>query len=318
MSVPRVSIITPCYNSAVYIGRTLDSVRAQTLSEWEQIVVDDGSTDDSAAVVKSYLVQEPRLRLVTQANCGVSAARNRGYAASAPGEYVLFLDADDCPEPAMLETLVGYLDAHPEAGMVYAKPLFVDEADNPCTESGLFRPRYVPQHRGRAVLPETVAETPFLSLFTLCGHLPSLTLLRRSVCAQVGEWDESLGQVYEDTDLFLRMALLAPVHYLPEPLLRYRRHPKQATASGSNNAQRAKLYAKWDAVTDLPPAQQATLREARAFRDGCMVPLSELHAGADCLRSGQWRKALWFFRHMAVQYAAFRVSRLTQKIRHSA
>ena len=306
--MPKVSIITPCYNSEAYIGRTMESVRAQTLSDWEHVVVDDGSTDGSAAVVKSCLSREPRLRLVEQANGGVSRARNQGYAAATPGEYLLFLDADDCAGPAMLETLAGYLDARPEVGMVYCKPVCMDAEDNAREYPGLFGPRHVPHGLGVAALPETTAETPFLSIFTLCGLLPSLVLMRQAVYEKTGGWDEALGHVYEDTDLFLRMALQSPVHYLPEPLLRYRRHPAQSTASETSRdheaSQQAKLYAKWNGITGLPPEQQAKLNEARAFREGRMAPFSGLSTAREALRQGRWGEAVRFGGGAIRRYAA--------------
>ena len=296
--MPKVSIITPCFNSERYIGRTIESVQAQTLSDWEHVVVNDGSTDRSAAVVKSYLGREPRLRLVEQENGGVSRARNQGYFATEPGEYLLFLDADDCLEPAMLETLVGYLDGRPDVGMVYCKPRCVDADDTPRECPGLFGPRRVPHGLKAAALPESIAETPFVSIFTLCGLLPSLAVMRQSVYAKTSGWDDMLGHIYEDTDLFLQLALHSPVHYLPEPLVRYRRHPAQSTASETSRdreaVQQAKLYAKWSAATGLPPQQQERLDAARAFRAGRIVPASGLHAGAACLRRGQWRKAARF------------------------
>ncbi len=296
--MPKVSVVTPCFNSERYIGRTIESVQAQTLSDWEHVVVNDGSTDGSAAVVKSCLGREPRLRLVEQENGGVSRARNQGYLAAKPGEYLLFLDADDCLEPSMLETLVGYLDGRPDVGMVYCKPRYIDAEGSACAYSGQFAPRRVPHGLRIRTLPETESETPLPAIFTLCGLLPSLAVMRQSVYAKAGGWDEALGHVYEDTDLFLRMALHGPVHYLPEPLVRYRRHPAQSTASETSRdreaVQQAKLYAKWSAVTGLLPQQQERLDAARAFRAGCIVPAAGLQAGAACLRRGQWRKAARF------------------------
>src|SRR5437899_2196138 len=109
--MPKVSVVVPCYNAQQYLARTLESVRSQTLHDWECIVVDDGSTDRSAAVVDAYVEDDARVRLLRQPNAGVSRARNAGYAASRPeSEYLLFLDADDVLEARMLETLVGHLD----------------------------------------------------------------------------------------------------------------------------------------------------------------------------------------------------------------
>src|ERR687887_165351 len=96
----RVSIITPYYNAAHYIGHTIESVWAQTLPDWEHILVDDGSTDDSARIVQGYASVEPRCSTIGQRNSGVSRARNAGFAACNPASsYLLFLDADDCLEP---------------------------------------------------------------------------------------------------------------------------------------------------------------------------------------------------------------------------
>ncbi|CEK16915.1 glycosyltransferase family 2 protein, partial [Chthonomonas calidirosea] len=117
--MPKVSVITPMYNAERFIGATIESVRAQTLQDWEHIVVDDGSTDGSTEVVKRYLPLEPRLKLVQQPNGGVSKARNRGFCESSPeSDYIVFFDADDIMEAEMLQTLADYLDVNPNVGMV--------------------------------------------------------------------------------------------------------------------------------------------------------------------------------------------------------
>ena len=128
--MPKISIITPCYNSDRYIGRTIASVQAQTLIDWEHIVVDDGSSDRSAEIVQSYSTSDPRIRLIQQPNGGVCKARNAGVvAASQESDYLLFLDADDCLNPEMLETLVSYLDQHLEVGLIYCTHTNIDAND---------------------------------------------------------------------------------------------------------------------------------------------------------------------------------------------
>ncbi len=115
-NVPAVSVVIPLYNKAPYIARALNSVLAQTFQDIEVIVVDDGSTDDGAEVVRQF--DDPRIRLIQQENRGVSAARNRGIEA-ARAELVAFLDADDEWLPGFVETVLRLRRKFPEAG-VYA------------------------------------------------------------------------------------------------------------------------------------------------------------------------------------------------------
>lgn len=103
-----VSIITPCYNGAKYIGETLECVMAQTYTDWEMIVVDDGSTDKSTEIVRAYASKDRRIRLVQQPNAGSSAARNNGIR-QADGQYIALLDADDFWMPEFLERQIAFL-----------------------------------------------------------------------------------------------------------------------------------------------------------------------------------------------------------------
>jgi glycosyltransferase involved in cell wall biosynthesis len=116
----RVSVVIPCYNSSAYLRETMESVFAQTLRDFEVILVDDGSTDDTRELI-NHLVAENRghdLRSVFQANAGVAGARNRGIA-MARGRYILPVDADDLIAPTMLEACAAVLDAEPDTSLVY-------------------------------------------------------------------------------------------------------------------------------------------------------------------------------------------------------
>lgn len=122
----RFSVIVPLYNKAGYVQRTLESVAAQTYRDFECIVVNDGSTDNSMEVVRGLKIEDRRLKILTQGNSGVAVTRNNGVAVS-NGEYVCFLDADDWWEPNFLEELDRLIREYPDAGLyatnyVYYKP----------------------------------------------------------------------------------------------------------------------------------------------------------------------------------------------------
>ena len=109
---PRVTVVIPCFNQGAYLAEALDSVRGQTFSDWECIVVDDGSTDSTAQVGQAYAHRDPRIRYVRQRNGGLSSARNRGLEL-ARAAYVQFLDADDLLHAAKLELQLAALSGAP-------------------------------------------------------------------------------------------------------------------------------------------------------------------------------------------------------------
>lgn len=106
-----VSIITPCYNGAKYIRETIESVVNQTYSNWEMIIVDDGSKDNSAEIVRQFETKDKRVRLIQQKNAGSAAARNNGIQ-QAEGQYICLLDADDIWLPEFLEHQIKFMNAH--------------------------------------------------------------------------------------------------------------------------------------------------------------------------------------------------------------
>ena len=124
----KFSVIIPLYNKAPYVRKALESVCAQTYQDYELIVINDGSTDNSAIVADEYLKATDSIdyKIINQTNAGVSAARNTGVAAST-GDYVAFLDADDWWEPTYLERMAQLIEDYPDAGLyacnyVYYKP----------------------------------------------------------------------------------------------------------------------------------------------------------------------------------------------------
>lgn len=301
----RVSVIVPCYNAEQFIPRTLESVIQQTLPAWELIVVDDGSTDGSSGAVMSTFGDEPRIRLLHKPNGGVSSARNAGYhASSSDTDYLLFLDADDVLEPDMLEATVRYLDAHPDVGMVYCGLKQMD-ADGHALPTNSAKFRFVPSAFGAQVLPQHHADTPLCSVLTgWAGILPSTALIRRSVYEETPGFDEAFGQPYEDVDLFVHLAIRSSIHYLPRPLVWYRKHEGQSTRDRERDShQRARFFEKWSMVpTELTPSQKESLIEARHFVTSRLEGVVGFRAVGRLVREGALGDASRFVLGAALRY----------------
>lgn len=212
--MPTVSIIVPTYNRAAYILEALDSVFVQTYSDYEIIVVDDGSTDNTAEVLKT-LVDQDKIHYVHQENGGESAARNHGIRL-AQGKYIAFLDSDDLFLPSKLEKQVTFLDDHPDIGFVqswYSK--FNDAGE----QLGV---------RNTSIFSGWVY--PKILLFWAVLMAVPCVLVRREVLAEIGGFDEN--QYWgPDLDLWRRITKKHPVGVIPEVLSKIRVHPGNLSAN---------------------------------------------------------------------------------------
>lgn len=126
--MPRVSVIIPCYKQAKYLPETLDSVLSQTYNDWECIMVNDGSPDNTEEVARDYCNKDNRFKYIYQGNQGPATARNNGIKASS-GEYILPLDSDDLISPTYIEKAVAYLDAHSDVKLVYSRSELFSETE---------------------------------------------------------------------------------------------------------------------------------------------------------------------------------------------
>jgi hypothetical protein len=189
--MPEVSIVVPVFNGAATIARTLESLRRQTYTNWELIVVDDGSNDDT--VDRVARVRDTRIRLITTSRGGRSRARNRGLA-QASGRFVAFCDADDLWTPDKLGRQVEALRLHPDAGAAYIWTAFIDERD-----------RFLFAKNGSLLQGDVYAD--LLATFFLASG--SNVLARRRCLEVVGGFDERLTSV-EDWELWLRVARCWP------------------------------------------------------------------------------------------------------------
>lgn len=205
---PCVSVIIPSYNRANYLPEALDSVLAQTYQDFEVIVVDDGSTDNTESAVFPYL---SRIRYVKQNNSERSAARNHGIRL-ASGEFIAFLDSDDFWRPSKLEKQVAFLKKHPDVDLVYTWLDICDMGGRPLKLVKDGRP-LTTQHGASVFYPL------LLRNFVVGGA--TTVMARRSAIELAGGFDEGLRHV-EDWDLWLRMALRGQFGFIPESLAFYR------------------------------------------------------------------------------------------------
>lgn len=124
--MPKVTVVVPLYNTERYIAQTLNSILSQTFSDFEVVVVDDASTDNGPEVVRVFMKNDARIRMVTQENRGLAGARNSGIRA-ARGQYIALLDADDLWQPEKLAQHVAHLDAAADVGVSYCPSRFIDD-----------------------------------------------------------------------------------------------------------------------------------------------------------------------------------------------
>lgn len=210
--LPQVSILIPTYNHSQYVLETLDSVFAQTYLDYEIIVINDGSPDDTRQVLQP-LVRENRIQYIEQENQGQAAARNRGLAL-ARGKFIAFLDDDDLWPPDKLGWQVAFLQSHPDVAFVSGEVQDIDE-------------------KGQAIgsqinLPKTANfETlfngnPFIS--------PGQILIRTARLREIGGLNENLWGT-DDYDLWFRLAKRGKIAVRPQLSLYYRRH----SGNASNN-----------------------------------------------------------------------------------
>lgn len=218
-SPPLVSVVIAAYNAADFIEATCRSVMRQTYQTLEILVVDDGSTDRTAAVVEALAVTDPRIRLIRQQNLGVAAARNRAIAA-ATGEFIAPLDADDVWDPTKIARQVARLEeAGPTAGMAYCWWAWIDVNGTLLDRSPFWR------------IEGDVLERLTEVNFTGSASVP---LYRRACLDVVGGYDAGLrakgAQGCEDWDLALRVAGRYQVAAVPAMLVGYRRRGDSMSA----------------------------------------------------------------------------------------
>jgi glycosyltransferase involved in cell wall biosynthesis len=229
-NLPTISIIVPCYNQASFLPETLNSVLAQTAANWECIIVNDGSTDDTEAVAKEWAAKDERFKYIHQQNSGLSAARNTGIE-SAKGEYILPLDADDLIGKEYIEKALKAYEANKNLKLVYCL------ANKFGSENGQWE------------LPPYSYQYLLMNNCIFCS-----AIYPKSVWEVVGGYNIDFKKGYEDWDFWLKILdEESSVYQIPEHLFSYRIKPGSMLSSMSTedieNARTIIYYNKVDFYT---------------------------------------------------------------------
>ena len=219
---PLVSVIMPAYNAEKFIGESIQSVVDQTYANWELLVVDDGSTDKTADIVRAFAEQDSRVKYLSQHNGGPGKARNTAIATS-NGTLIAFLDADDLWLPEKLERQLQALDAT-NADVIYSNGLII------------YEPGAIPGRTDFSIVAGTTEGRKMLDILLLQNRIPvQSVMVRKEASRDAGPFDESM-QFYgcEDYELWLKLAIHGAVfHGMTEKLIKYRRHPTAITHRNS-------------------------------------------------------------------------------------
>ncbi len=284
---PRVSVVIPCFNTERYIAGTLRAVLAQTGAALEVIVVDDGSTDGSAALVEREF---PQVRLLRRANGGVAAARNAGIGA-ATGDWVAFCDADDIWLPGKLAAQLEALTTVPDCRMSYtAWHVWPSAALDP--DMSLLK-----RLASESTATKWAGATGWIypELLLDCVVWTSTVLMQRSLLAEIGGFDTSM-RIGEDYDLWLRASRVTRIERVARPLALYRQHPLSITRSAPRENYRGRVVQRALDTWGLagPDGRLADAAAVRAELAGSwsQFAYTQLQAGQREAARGSVRKAL--------------------------
>ncbi len=211
---PPITVLLAVYNGQQYLREALDSILAQTFTDFEFLIIDDGSTDLTLPILREYEKRDPRIRLVSRPNKGLTNTLNEGLSL-ARGEFLARMDADDFAMPARFEKQIAYLREHPDCVLLGSRVLLMDPDGLPIREMCLER---------------THEQIDSAHLNRGWPIVHPATMMRMSALSQIGGYRDEFNTL-EDLDLFLRLAEVGQLANLPELLLRYRQHFASVTHS---------------------------------------------------------------------------------------
>jgi glycosyltransferase involved in cell wall biosynthesis len=262
MTPPKVSIIIPAYNAAPFLPQALESILAQTFRDFEIILIDDGAIDETDLVISKY---HSWLNVIRQSNQGPGAARNAGLRV-ATGEYLVFLDADDCLMPHKIEIQVAFLDQHPHIDIVYSDGFLIIQNPDGKEQHILFS-------KSRYLNKNLASPEKSLRLLALKNAFPlHAAMLRSSVARQLNGFDDTRTlSPLADWDFWYRAAQNYNFFYQDEVLVLYR-VIDTSISRNIDNLQRATHYLEdkieaSDAFVQFPPYFKSTFYLYSGLRD---------------------------------------------------
>lgn len=231
----KFSVVIPLYNKAPYVAKTIGSVLAQTYTDYELVIVDDGSRDHSAEIAQQCIIDQGHCRLIVQENAGVSMARNKGVAVS-QGDYLCFLDADDWWEPTFLEEMDRLIEEFPDAGIYGTNYTIVNETKHKTRVASVgvdegFSMGYINYCK-------VYAKTMYMPLWTGAVCIP------REVFFEMNGFPKGI-KLGEDFLLWIRIALKYKVAFLNKPLSYYNQDVETANR-GVGRLHQPKEHMLWN------------------------------------------------------------------------
>lgn len=273
MAAPKFAVVIPAYNAEAYLAETIRSVLAQTLEDFELVIVNDGSKDNTLAIAQGFT--DNRIRVINKPNSGVSDSRNVGVAATT-APFIAFLDADDLFEPGKLQACYEALLANPSVSAVANRmALYYGPNDARNQPAQLYQGSPEPQAIRNYLLE--LRGTPFVS--------PSSASVRRAAFAATGGFDTQLS-MSADLDMWLRLTEQGPFLVLPQVLGHYRLHAQQMS-------HKPELLAL-DNQLVFEKARKAGYFTSKAHYHRCMAGLHRMLA-ANYRAAGRWAA---FFKHL--------------------
>lgn len=239
--MPQVSVIIPSYNHEAFIEECIESVLQQTFQDFEIIITDDGSKDETVAKIENFT--DPRIKLFRHSeNKGACVAANNCLKHS-EGQYIAMLSSDDVWMPEKLEVQVDYLDSHSEIAAVFGKVVWIDEDSDPIID-----PEFPYQH---VFDVHNRSRYEWLNHFFYGGNClcHPCSLIRRKCYDEVGWYNPTMANL-PDFDLWVRICLKYDIHILDQNLIKFRRLLVEGNASGDTNANRIRTRYEYFRILD--------------------------------------------------------------------